>query len=84
MATTKKRKSKLTPIQPVYKALGRTVKKVREQAKLSQSQLADKVGVLRSQIANIENGGARIMLHQLVPIASALKTNVAKLLGARG
>lgn len=56
----------------IYVLFGRRVAQARDSAGLTQSELADKVGLSRASIANIEAGRQRIVLHQAMEIANAL------------
>jgi transcriptional regulator with XRE-family HTH domain len=47
---------------------------------IAQEELATFSGLTRSSIANIENGKQRVLLHQLVQFAEALRTNVEALI----
>ncbi|MGI8913706.1 MAG: helix-turn-helix domain-containing protein [Chloroflexota bacterium] len=61
-----------TPPDPLYAALGERVLHARRQALLSQAQLAERVGLTRTSITNVERGHQKIQVHTLYAIASAL------------
>lgn len=56
----------------IYILFGKRVAEARDQAKLTQQGLADKVGLSRASVANIEAGRQRIVLHQALEITHAL------------
>jgi transcriptional regulator with XRE-family HTH domain len=56
----------------LYFYLGNKIKEHREQAGLTQSELAQRVGVTRNSIASIEKGRQGVLIHTLHSIASAL------------
>lgn len=56
----------------IYVLFGRRVAQARDGAGLTQSELAEKIGLSRASIANIEAGRQRIVLHQAMEIADAL------------
>lgn len=70
----------MNSIDEIYKAIGSRVKAKREQADLKQDQLAERVGLTRTSISNIENGRQRIQVHTLFMIAEALNVPVETLL----
>jgi transcriptional regulator with XRE-family HTH domain len=69
-----------TQIDGLYAHVGRRVREVRIRESLTQSQLADAVGLTRSSIANLEAGRQRIPLHLLVWIAEILHVKASDLL----
>lgn len=56
----------------IYLAVGRRVRRGREAAGLRQDELAERVGLTRTSITNIEKGKQRIQIHTLYAIARAL------------
>ena len=52
----------------------------RQEARLSQTQLAQHCGLARGSIANIESGNQRPTLHTLCSIADALRVDVRSFL----
>lgn len=56
----------------IYALFGRRVAEARAKAELTQMGLAEKVGLSRASIANIEAGRQRIVLHQAIEIAEAV------------
>ncbi|WID95165.1 helix-turn-helix transcriptional regulator [Bosea vestrisii] len=57
---------------PRYTAFGEAMALRREQLKMTQAQLASRVGLSRASIANIERGRQNVLLHHACDIASAL------------
>lgn len=56
----------------LYREFGRRLRHARKRAGLSQEDLAERLGVSRAAVANIELGRQRVALHQLVSAASTL------------
>jgi transcriptional regulator with XRE-family HTH domain len=56
-----------------YKEVGKNVRTRRTAADLSQSQLAEAVGLTRTSITNLEAGRQQIPLHVLARIAAVLE-----------
>jgi transcriptional regulator with XRE-family HTH domain len=71
------------PIEPVYVQLGHRVATERRSARLTQGALAERTGVGRPTLANIEKGRQRVMYHQLLSIADALDLDPSELLPPR-
>ncbi len=67
----------------VYKLFGNRVKELRENRKITQEELANRVSLSRASITNIESGRQRVLLHQMVDIAKALNANPSQLVEAR-
>lgn len=57
--------------------LGERIKALRNAAKLTQEQIADRIGVSRQKYARIENGSNSITLDLLTKIANVLDVSVA-------
>ena len=68
------------PFADIYKPLGQLVRAFRTRAGLSQQELADKIGLTRTSVTNIEKGRQRIPLHLLFALADALKVAPRQLL----
>jgi len=64
----------------VYAELGRLVRAHRERLGLSQAALAERVGLSRTSITNIEQGRQKILLHQLFALAQSLAVRPEALL----
>lgn len=63
-----------------YSEFGRLVRSHRNRLKLTQGQLAERIGLSRTSITNIEQGRQKILLHQLYQLADALQINPSTLL----
>lgn len=61
--------------------LGERIALLREQAGLSQQQLADKLGINQQMVAYWERRAATLRPEQLTALAEALRTSVDDLLG---
>lgn len=57
----------------IYRLLGRNIAAHRAARKLTQAQVAERLGLTRASLANIETGRQRAMLHHLYEIADALE-----------
>ncbi|MDM4772863.1 helix-turn-helix transcriptional regulator [Solimonas sp. SE-A11] len=64
----------------LYVAVGERIRKTRKLRSMTQDQLAKRVGLERSSIANIELGNQRLPLHTLFSIASVLNIDANDLL----
>lgn len=64
----------------LYRDFGRQLRARRRQAHLTQEQLADRVGLSRTSITNIEKGTQHTALHVLYQLAGALGVTPADLL----
>ncbi len=64
----------------LYHLIGTTIKQQRRKADMTQEQLADAVGVLRTSITNIEAGRQKPPLHLLYEVCIALGVEVATIL----
>lgn len=67
-------------MEAIYTRLGRELKRVRRDRRLTQEDLADRVGLGRTSIVNIEKGEQRIYVHTLLDLARALQVSPAELL----
>jgi transcriptional regulator with XRE-family HTH domain len=63
-----------------YKLIAEKVKMARQAANLSQAELADKIGMKRTSITNIENGQQKIQIYTLYLISEVLHLPVFALL----
>jgi transcriptional regulator with XRE-family HTH domain len=64
--------------------MGKLICIERERAKLTQDELAQRVGLTRTSISNIEGGRQKIQVHTLYAIAEALHAPVDTLLPLTG
>lgn len=67
-------------IDELYNQFGQRLKRFRCAAKLTQAQVAERVGLTRTSITNIEHGRQHLMLHQLVLLAAAVSVSPTQLL----
>ncbi len=67
-------------VELLYKEFGRLLRKSRSDAKLTQGQVAERVGLTRTSITNIERGRQHVGLHQLFLLAAAVGVQPADLL----
>lgn len=69
----------------IYRDFGRKLAVLRNEANLTQAELARRIGVSRASLANIERGEQRVYLHQFLSVLSALgRTKLDDLLPAEG
>ena len=68
------------PMQRLYAEFGRLLREHRTKARLSQQVVADRVGLSRTSITNIEIGRQHIPLHMLYELAYAVHTTLENLL----
>ena len=57
----------------LYRRLGRAVAERRGELGFTQGDVAERIGLSRASLANLENGRQRIMVHQLFALVNALK-----------
>jgi transcriptional regulator with XRE-family HTH domain len=68
----------------LYRLLGRNVAAHRANGKLKQAQVAEKLGLSRASLANIESGRQRVTLHHVYELVDALGLDsITDLLPAR-
>jgi len=70
----------LSEVDGLYREFGRHFRQVREKAQLTQEQVAERVGLTRTSVTNIERGRQHIGLHQLYLLAAAVGRQPAELL----
>lgn len=63
-----------------YKLVGKRIADEREKAKLTQDELAERVGLSRPSIANVEQGRQAIPLHKFFEIAAAMGVAAVELM----
>lgn len=61
-------------IEPIYRLIAAKIEHLRTMLDWTQDELSKRVGVSRAQIANIEAGRSRVMLHQVEKFATAFQT----------
>jgi transcriptional regulator with XRE-family HTH domain len=59
-------------VDDFYAVVGGRIKEVRTRSRLTQNELASRLGLTRSSVANIEAGRQRVQLHWLAQIAVML------------
>jgi transcriptional regulator with XRE-family HTH domain len=67
-------------MEVTYTRFGRELRRVRKERGLTQSDLAQRVHLGRTSVANIESGQQRVYLHTLMKLAAALHVSPAELL----
>lgn len=67
------------PKDPLNELIGRNIRRFRKENKLTQEQLAERVGVSTSFCANIERGGRSMSIQVLTKFANALHVSVDNL-----
>lgn len=66
----------------VYQALGANIAARREALSLTQAEVAQKIGLSRASLANIEAGRQTVALHYVYALTEALGLELAELLPA--
>ncbi|MEM7637978.1 MAG: helix-turn-helix transcriptional regulator [Pseudomonadota bacterium] len=64
----------------IYKQVGKRIAERRKDIGLIQEELAQRVGLSRASIANVERGEQKIQLHTLVDFSNALELDDVRLL----
>lgn len=67
----------------LYIELGKRLKRLRLEAKMTQGQLADRVGVLRTSITNMESGKQKPPLSTLYSLCLELGVEIVELLPSK-
>ena len=68
-------KKQIVQCEPIYVALGAVIKELRLSAGMTQRDLAEKLGLQRTSVCNIEIGRQRVLLSDLWDFAEALDVN---------
>lgn len=66
----------------IYKMIGERIRDERQKKRLTQDELASRIGLKRASITNVERGRQQLLVHTLLQIADSLGTSPAKLLTA--
>ncbi|MFI7435772.1 helix-turn-helix domain-containing protein [Micromonospora haikouensis] len=66
----------------MYSDLGERIAGLRRAARLTQREVAERAGMGRPTLANIERGRQRVLYHQLLDLASVLGVDPRELLPA--
>lgn len=69
-------------VAKIYEAIGAAIRWRREVIGMTQATLAEKVGLSRPAVTNIERGGQALFVHHLLDLAHALDVEPASLLPA--
>ncbi|ABD09521.1 hypothetical protein ThrDRAFT_04175 [Frankia casuarinae] len=69
-------------IEPAYQEFGERLAQTRRHASLTQRDVAERSGISRPTIANIEKGRQRLLYHQLLDLAHAIGVDPRDLLPA--
>jgi transcriptional regulator with XRE-family HTH domain len=64
----------------IYREIGSLIRRHRRSKDLTQAELAERLGISRGALANIETGRQSVLVHQLYRFAAALEKNVHDLL----
>ncbi len=72
------------PPADIRSALGRAVRELRTERRLTQEQLADQAGIHAHYISDIEQGKRNVAIVNLTYLAEAFGLSAAELLGAAG
>ena len=70
----------MTDFDEVYRVLGRKIRQMRDGQHLSQDVLAQRLGISRASMVNIEVGRQRAPLHLLWQIAELLESRLTDLI----
>src|ERR1044071_9855941 len=66
-----------------YKLLGTRIAELRNASKLTQAQLAERIGSARTSITNLERGRQLMPVHQLLRISEVLQVDLKDLIPSR-
>jgi transcriptional regulator with XRE-family HTH domain len=64
----------------VYVSVGAAIRARRDAVGMTQAQLAEKAGLSRTSVTNIERGGQALLVHQLLELAKVLRVSPASFL----
>lgn len=67
-------------IEDCYCVIGDNITTMRQRRRMTQAELADRVGLTRTSIVNIELGNQRVMLHTVEVFARALRCKPERIL----
>jgi transcriptional regulator with XRE-family HTH domain len=70
----------MTDFDEIYRGVGRKIRQTRMNQNLSQDSLAQRLGISRTSMVNIEAGRQRTPLHVLWQIAELLETKLTLLI----
>ena len=66
--------------EQIYFIIGRKIKETRTRLSITQTELAKKIGMVRTSLTNIESGEQKLPIHVLYKIADILKVPITDLL----
>lgn len=69
-------KSDFIPPEKLYPLMGRNIKRLRSSYKMTQEQLAEKIGMDQKQISHIETGRSREKLSTYLKIANVFGVSI--------
>ncbi|MCM3006705.1 helix-turn-helix domain-containing protein [Priestia koreensis] len=64
----------------LYEIIGLKIRNYRDNKKMSQTDLGEKVGLTRSSVANIESGRQKVQIDTLYNLAQILEVDIQDLL----
>lgn len=64
----------------LYQEIGNRIARARKKSRLSQQDLATRIGLQRTSVTNIEKGRQKIMVHTLIELAQHLNVELTELL----
>jgi transcriptional regulator with XRE-family HTH domain len=68
----------------IYKLIGERIRDERQKKRLTQDELASRIGLKRASITNVEKGRQQLLVHTLLQIADSLGTAPERFLGTSG
>lgn len=68
----------------IYKMIGERIRDERQKKRLTQDELASRIGLKRASITNVERGRQQLLVHTLLQIAESLGTSPDRFLGSSG
>lgn len=73
--------AKLQPLQLDGETIGDRIRRIRKQDELTQTELADKIGITQTLVSDYERGRARPPAEMLIHSAKVLEASADELLG---
>jgi transcriptional regulator with XRE-family HTH domain len=70
-------------IEKIYNTVGASIRKAREDQRISQEELSARLQLTRTSVSNFERGRQHIQLHTLYEIAQILDVPISALLPER-
>lgn len=68
-----------TPTEALYAHIGHEIRRHREHRDITQTELADAVGLTRTVVADIEHGRQQLPVHRLIMFAQAFGLSFTEL-----